>query len=362
MKKRLQDIFSIINNNRIHFVAWSLFIFYEVVVTGILRGYFATFSYYAVFYILNICLFYFHAHVIMPAAKARTSKAIWLLPVLIFIELLVYVPLTIYIIAFLQKYAGLSIYTPAAINQASIANGLWRTSYFLLFSTGYYYLMNYLVERKTAQQAEKERLLMIIEHQNVQAELIKSQHAHLKAQINPHFLFNTLSYIYSNTRKVVPEAAEAIMSLSEMMRYAIQDDADRNFTALTQEIEQIENLIRLHKIKSENGLNIFLDYDDNLKEIEIVPLILITLVENMFKHGDLLQDEHPARISISCDGKTLVVETINLINTKTTGTSHHIGLENIRKRLNMVYNNMAYLHTEKDLNNYFNVKLRIELN
>ncbi|MNK05934.1 Sensor histidine kinase YehU [compost metagenome] len=362
MKKRLQNIFFIINNNRIHFIAWSLFIFYEVVVTGILRGYFATFSNYAVFYILNICLFYFHAHVVMPSAKNETSKAIWLLPVLIFIEIVVYVPMTIYIVSFLQKYAGLTIYTPAELNSTSIANGVWRTSYFLLFSSGYYYLTNYLKERKTAQLAEKERLLMIIEHQNVNAELIKSQHAHLKAQINPHFLFNTLSFIYSNTRKVVPEAAEAIMSLSEMMRYAIQDDSDRNFTALTHEIEQIENLIRLHQIKSENGLNIYLDYDDNLKDIEILPLILITLVENIFKHGDLLKDEHPARISISCDGQTLVVQTTNLINTKTTGTSHHIGLENIRKRLRMVYENMASLQTEKDINNYFNVMLRIELN
>ncbi|TKC56165.1 hypothetical protein FBD94_23215 [Pedobacter hiemivivus] len=362
MKKHLQDILFIIKKNQIHFVAWSLFIFYEVVVTGILRGYFATFSNYAVFYILNICLFYFHAHVVMPATKTESSKTSWLLPVLVLIEIVIYVPLTIYIVAFLHKFAGLTVYTPVELNSTSIANGVWRTSYFLLFSSGYYYLTNYLKERKTAQQVEKERLLMIIEHQNVQAELVKSQHAHLKAQINPHFLFNTLSFIYSNTRKVVPEAADAIMSLSEMMRYAIQEDADRNFTPLTNEIEQVENLIRLHKIKSENGLNIFLDYDDNLKDVEIIPLILITLVENMFKHGDLLQYEHPARVSISCDGRTIVVQTTNLINTKTTSASHHIGLENIRKRLRMVYESMASLETEKDINNYFNVMLRIELN
>ncbi|WEK21532.1 MAG: histidine kinase [Candidatus Pedobacter colombiensis] len=362
MKKRLQDIFLIITNNRIHFIVWFLFIFYEVVLTGIVRGTFASAGNYAVFYFLNICLFYFHAYVVMPAAKTRTSNAIWLLPLLIFIEIVLYVPFTIYIVSFLQKYAYLTINTPAVINKTSVASGVWRSSYFILFSSGYYYLMNYIKERKATQEAEKTRLLMIIEHQNVQAELIKSQHAHLKAQINPHFLFNTLSFIYSNTRKVVPEAADAIMALSEMMRYAIQDDTDRNFTALTQEIEQIENLIRLHQIKSENGLHIFLNYDDNLNEIQIIPLILITLVENIFKHGDLLHEEHPARISISCDGQTLIVETENLINMKTTGISHHIGLENIKKRLRLVYDNMASLQTEKDFRNYFNVMLRIELN
>jgi two-component system LytT family sensor kinase len=362
MKRSLKECLLFLSKYRIHLIAWFFFIFYEIIITGVLRGYFASPGNYLIFYFFNISLFYLHAHVVLPTAHKNTNYTIWLLPTLILIEVVVYVPLTIIVVAFFQKYANLTVFTPAVLDKASLGNGLWRIMYFILFSSGYYYLMNYLKERKITQQAEKERLLMIIENQNIQAELIKSQYAHLKSQINPHFLFNTLSFIYSNTRKIVPEAAEAIMALSEMMRYALQDDSDTTFTLLTQEIEQVENLIRLHQIKSENKLNITLKLDDKLDDVQIIPLILVTLVENIFKHGDLLREENPARVSICSDGNTLIIETENFINTKVISTGHHIGLDNTRKRLNMIYGNKASLAVSQSNDNYFNVLLRIELN
>nr|WP_121272722.1 histidine kinase [Pedobacter schmidteae] len=361
MKKRLKACLLFFVEYRIHFVAWLFFIFYEVILSGMLRGYFASFGNYFVFYACNISLFYLHAHVVLPAARKKAKNTIWLLPLLIVIEVAVYVPLTIYIVAFLQQYANLSVFTEAEINKASIANGVLRTIYFILFSSGYYYLMNYIRERKHGQAVEKERLLMIIENQNVQAELIKSQHAYLKAQINPHFLFNTLSFIYANTRKVVPEAAESIMALSEMMRYALQDDGEQILTPLSLEIKQVENFIRLHQIKSENAFHISFEYEPDLEDVQIIPLVLMTLVENMFKHGDLLKEERPASISICSDGRTVIIETDNYINPIVASTSHHIGLENTRKRLHMVYGDKASLETERRANNYFSAVARIEL-
>lgn len=362
MERHLKNYYLLIKEYQIHIIAWFFFMFYEILITGLLRGYFASFANYAIFYFFNISLFYFHAHVIIPTAMAKPRHAVWILPGLVILEVAIYVPFTIYAIAFLQNYAGLSVFSPAVVDKLSIGNGVWRSMYFIFFSSGYYYLMNYLKERKNAQLAEKARLLTIIEHQNVQAELIKSQHAHLKAQINPHFLFNTLSFIYTNTRKVAPEAAEAIMALSDMMRYAIQDDNEKLLTTLSQEINQVENLIKLHQIKSENSLNILFEYESGLEEIEVIPLVLVTLVENVFKHGDLLQNAYPAQISICSDGDTLIIETENLINLKVTATSHHIGLDNIKKRINMVYGEKANLKTSKKPNNYFNATLRINLN
>lgn len=361
MKKSLKGCLRFLTNYRIHLIAWFFFIFYEIIITGVLRGYFASTGNYLIFYGLNICLFYLHAHIILPIAHKNSKHTLWLLPTLILLEIIFYVPLTVILVYLFQKYGGLTVFTPAVIDKASLGNGLWRTIYFILFASGYYYLMHYLKERKNAQLAEKEKLLMIIENQNIQAELIKSQYAHLKSQINPHFLFNTLSFIYSNTRKIVPEAAEAIMALSEMMRYALQDDSESTFTLLTQEIEQVENLIRLHQIKSENKLNIILKHDDDLEEIKILPLILVTLVENVFKHGDLSKENHPAIISICSDGSTLIIETGNFINMKAINTSHHIGLDNTRKRLNMIYANKASLKISQTTDHYFNVILRIVL-
>lgn len=360
MNNRLKECLLFFNKYRVHFVVWLFFIFYEIVLTGILRGYFASMGNYFVFYVFNISLFYFHAHVILPIAHKNPKHTFWLLPILIVVEVAIYVPLTITVVAYLQQYADLSVFTKAAINKTSLGNGVWRTIYFILFSSGYYYLIKYLKERKIAQQAEKERLLMIIENQTVQAELVKTQYAHLKAQINPHFLFNTLSFIYSGTRKVAPEAAEAIMSLSEMMRYALQEETENNFVPLKSEIEQIENLIKLHQLKSETALNISFKYDD-LEDVQIIPLILMTLVENVFKHGNLLKPENPARISIYSDGNTLIIETTNLISYKISNNSNHIGLDNTKKRLNMMYGNKASLNFNATSDNYFNVLLRIEL-
>lgn len=361
MKYHLQRCLQFLTKYRIHFITWFFFVFYEIGLTGILRGYFASPGNYIVFYFFNISLFYFHSHVILPAANNNQKHSFWLLPTLILLEVAIYVPLTIGTVALLQKYGNLSVFTPAVFNKASLANGLWRTIYFILFSTGYYYLTIYLKERKITQQAEKERLIMIIENQSIQAELIRSQHAYLKAQINPHFLFNTLSFIYSSTRKAVPEAAEAIMALSEMMRYALNDDNDYSFTPIKTEAEQVVNLIKLHQIRAQNELNIVFKCDKEIEDIKIIPLVLMTLVENVFKHGDLSNEDCPALISLCSDGHTLIIETENLINTRNTSTSHHIGLENTKKRLNMIYGDKAVLNLTTGRDNYFNVSLRIQL-
>jgi len=360
MKNQVKEYISFLKNYRIHFIAWFFFIFYEIVISGFIRGSFASFGNYFLFYFLNVGLFYFHAHVIMPASRPNTKRSLWLLPMLIILEVAFYVSLTIFLADFFQYGGRVSL---AAFNNIAIGNGVWRTIYFILFSTGYYYLMNYLKERKIAQESEKQRLLVIIENYNAKEELIKSQHAHLKAQINPHFLFNTLSFIYSHARKTAPEAAEAIMTLSEIMRYAIQADDESNFTSIMLEIEQVENLIKLHQIKAEHKFNILFKYNPKeLADIQIIPLVLVTLVENMFKHGDLVLEHLPAIISINLTQQVLIIETQNLINMNANPTSHHIGLDNIKKRLQIVYGQKAFLKTSKGKNNYFNVMLSIDLN
>jgi two-component system LytT family sensor kinase len=361
MKNQLKKILLLLMKYRIHFIAWFFFIFYEIVLTGILRGYFASFGNYFVFYVFNIFLFYFHAHIVLPASYKQPNQTFWLLPLLVIIEVVIYVPLTIGTVALLQQYAELTISTKAAINKTSIGNGVWRAIYFILFSSGYYYLNSYFRERKNAQQAEKERLWMIIENQTIQSELIKTQYAHLKAQINPHFLFNTLSFIYTNIRKTSPEGAEAVLSLSEMMRFALRDETENTLIPVPLEIEQIENLIKLHTLKSGSPLNLTLKYDKTLDNIEIIPLVMLTLAENIFKHGDLTQPDKPAIMSVSFDGNTILIETSNYINSGYVRQSHNIGLDNTVKRLKLIYGDNAVLSFNRDSTGYFNLYVRINL-
>lgn len=361
MKTYAKQLLDFFNRHRIHFIAWSLFITYEVVTAGIMRG-FATFGNYAVYYVFNIASFYFHAHVVLPASRMKTRQALWRLPLLTMLEVLIYVPLVMGTADILSKYGDLTLINPITYNLKSYVNNAYRCIYFLFFASGYYFILNYIKERQLAEKREKEKLLVMLENQKISADLIRSQHAHLKAQINPHFLFNTLNFIYMNTRKKAPEAAEAIMALSEMMRYAIGEVGEDNRSLLADELIQVENLIHLHQLKSEQKLHIYLEYDDQAASHYFIPLVVLTLTENIFKHGDLMHEEHPALISIAANEETLRIETQNLIRKNpTTQTSHHIGLDNIKTRLQSAYGDKAYMEHYKDEANYFYVKLELAL-
>ncbi|WP_316821814.1 sensor histidine kinase [Pedobacter gandavensis] len=360
MKITTSDLINYLRNYKIHFIGWSIFIFYEVVIMGLIRKQFAPFGNYAFFYFFNITLFYFHAHFVMPAARMKTVQALWRLPLFIVIEVFVYITITLNLTSFLHRNGYMTFQSPPYFGIDAYIGMSYRVIYFILFSSAYYYILGYFKERKLVEEKEKERLLVIIENQRIYADLIKSQHAHLKAQINPHFLFNTLNFIYTSTRKTTPEAAEAILALSEMMRFSIEEVSHSN-TPLIGELEQVENLIKLHKIKSHQELYISLDYDEEVAELEIIPLLVMTLAENMFKHGDLLQEAYPAYLDLKYRKGLLKLETKNLINKKQTHPSHHIGLDNVKKRLKATYGERAAIHTSKQ-EDQFMVLLEIDLN
>lgn len=321
-----------------------------------------TFGNYALFYLFNGLLFYFHAQVIMPAARMGTIHGVWRLPVFIVLEVGCYIPIVLFVADFMNKNGLVTLFEPVQFTFKAYIYGAYRAVYFILFATGYYYILSYFRERKRAEEQEKERLLVIIENQRIYSDLIKSQHAQLKAQINPHFLFNTLNFIYTNTRKSAPEAAEAIMALSEMMRYSIEEVKNHAQSVLFGELEQVENLIKLHQIKAGYGLHISVSYSEAAAEAQVIPLLVMTLVENMFKHGELRQESHPALIELNCAAGVLYVETKNLIAMEQPHSSHHIGLRNIKKRLKSTYGDKAELHTFVTEDRYFHARLTIELN
>lgn len=326
---------------------------------GLIRKQFAPFGNYAFFYFFNIILFYFHAHFVMPAAKMKTVQALWRLPLFMAIEVVVYITITLNITYFLHRNGYMTFANPPYFGMDAYVGMSYRVIYFILFGSAYYYILGYFQERKLVEEKEKERLFVIIENQRIYADLIKSQHAHLKAQINPHFLFNTLNFIYTSTRKTAPDAAEAILALSEMMRYSIEEMSNSN-TPLIGELEQVENLIKLHKIKSHQQLYINMEYEEEVTELEIIPLLVMTLAENMFKHGDLLQETQPASLKLKYRKGLLQVETRNLINKTQLHPSHHIGLDNVKKRLKATYGDRAALQTSKQ-DEQFLVSLEIDL-
>lgn len=321
-------------NNKGHILVWAVFITYEIIFIGILYNFSNPITY-ILHYAVNILFFYVHADWAMAWATKDKSNAIWKLPLIIAILQCIYVLLhfeadKLLIFTKFIKWKG-----PYDLTSIFWLKNLYRGFFFLGLSTGYYYIKTFLKERRKTEELERERLNNIILQQRIEQDLVQAQNAFLKAQINPHFLFNTLDFVYHHVNAHSPVAGDAIIRLAQMMRYAI--DSEQVNVKLGDEIEQVENLLYLNQVRKDKKLNLEFDYTENVKGLHLIPLVLLTLVENIFKHGDLSDPSHRAQINIAVVEDTFYLETDNLINAKASNISNNSGLLNIKKRLEYTY-------------------------
>jgi len=353
-KEKKWPVLSWIASKKLHIIIWLVFIFYEAIIVGLINGKFGRLAPYVLYYTLNITTFYIHAHVVLAIGLNKPKQTAWKLPLLLLVEIAAYFSISIcldYIIINYTNYTGSRRIT---LDLVYFSAPLYRCVYFMCFSTGYYFLTRYIKERKKTEELEKQRLNNLIQ-------LAKSENAFLKAQIQPHLLFNTLDFIYQNARESSPVAAETILSLSEMMRYSVDNNKDKDFVLLAEEINQVENLINLHQLRQNHGIGLRFWYDDEIRHIKIIPMVLITLVENIFKHGDLLNETYPAEISIKAESNKLIIETTNLIKDTKDSSGLNSGLENIKKRLTYTYGKDAEFKYAVTDGNCFSVRLSIIL-
>ena len=174
----------------------------------------------------------------------------------------------------------------------------------------------------------------------LQKENMESQLQVLKAQIHPHFLFNTMNNIYSYTQNTSPEASRMIMGLSDILRYMLYD-CNHPTVSLAKELKMLEEFIALEKVRYGNSLDLHIDLPQDIQNFFIAPLLLIPFVENCFKHGtsDIL-DQPWMNLNISMNDNEM---TMILMNGKPPGISRQsdrhggIGINNVRKRLELLY-------------------------
>lgn len=285
------------------------------------------------------------------------NRNLFLLPVLI-VEVIFCAGLIYTLDYLIERYTAILTFD---LNVEMFYRFCYRSFFFISFSCAYYTLLNFLKEREANVILEKQHLIGIIKQQDTQNELNKTINAYLKAQINPHFLFNTLNFIYNHARKTAPLAAEAIMTLSEMMRYAVRSENADSFISLAAEIEQVENLIHLHQLRQNNTLQVVFDYSGITDDVRFIPLVLMTMAENIFKHGNLSKASKPAMFSISASDGQLFISSENLVNEHKDQSGEGIGLDNIHKRLLHAYNERVVFshHTDKD--GIFHVNLVLNL-
>jgi sensor histidine kinase YesM len=312
---------------RIHLICWLIYIFVEVVLAGFIAEKFQSFFFYALFYVINIGIFYFHSLWVMPLLyKKSKNRLLYFLLGLLFAYAIYLAGATM--VNLLLEYFRLKP-SPLNFSLKYISITLFRATFFTMYGTGYFYLNRYL-ERK---DSEMKRVLEI---EGLKYQLVVAEKDFLRAQINPHLLFNTLAFIRNASKNNLPNASLAIAGLTGLMEYALEDSKS-DFVLLTREIEQMENLIRLNRLRFEHLLHLNYSRDIRNEGAVILPIILLTLVENIFKHGILNNPDHPANIEIFSDETQISFSTSNLAQTNGKTTGRKNGMNNISARLKHAY-------------------------
>ena len=175
--------------------------------------------------------------------------------------------------------------------------------------------------------------------QQLRIEKQQSELNYLKSQTNPHFLFNTLNNIYSLTRKKSDHAPEAVMRLSKILRFMLYETSGDHIT-IDQEIRIISDYIELEKLRYDHTLSVNFNYEVEDPQQAVLPLMLVPLVENAFKHGVSETIESPyVNIHLSVAKSLLKFEVENSID-QSAGrkeVKENIGLSNLRRQLEIIY-------------------------
>ncbi|MBB6610052.1 histidine kinase [Pontibacter sp. Tf4] len=291
-----------------------------------------------------LLIFYINWYYLIPKYLARNRLMLYIVNVLVLLLLygLVKSPMDYYVFReFNPKMEA--VYTSERMLQYGLG-GLML----IFISSGLKVTGNYIRNERRNKELENQKLV---------AEL-----AFLKSQVNPHFLFNTLNNIYSLAYKQHPETPDAIMKLSLLMRYMLYESND-TLVCLDKEVEHINNFIDLQKLRLREQTSIKFNIEGDIEGKQIAPMLMMTLVENAFKHGLVSKNEIGILINLAVSDKFLLFSTVNNSSTHKKREFGGIGLENLKQRLKLLYPNQHKLtFEEKDGVFYATMKLYFHQN
>ena len=201
---------------------------------------------------------------------------------------------------------------------------------------------------------EDRKRLAELEKKNLEQQL-----EYLRYQINPHFFMNTLNNIHALVDIDPERAKDTILELSKMMRFVLYE-GNRQTVPLTRELEFLSHYVALMQLRYTDKVSITVDKPQEVPDREVPPLLLITFVENAFKHG--VSYKHPSfiNISIAVSGETLTFSCRNSKAEMPNQEKGGVGLQNVKQRLNLIYENNYTLKID-DKTDVYNVELTIPL-
>lgn len=334
----------------IHFLIWGsffMFVWFEVRTLGSFRK--QDDSIYPPMVwstILSIALFYCNALYLIPSFFSKQQYRLY-------IEVLIALYIGIVLInSVFDHFYSISLFSSEKEPFFSEIILNFQTKTFILsLSVAYGLTKNWITTSKLQQQLASDKL--------------SAQLKYLKAQINPHFLFNTLNMAFASAIKNNDEGtADIIEKLSGLMRYVLYE-SNEDKVILEKEINYIDNyiMLQLQRLSPEISSQVKYEVKGNYKNLRIAPMILIPFIENVFKHGIMLSKKAEIVISIFLNSDTLILETKNSQHTNAvTNSKEHsgIGMINVKERLMLLYPNQHQLEISNETH-FFKVRLEIQL-
>jgi two-component system LytT family sensor kinase len=326
----------------LHIIYWGLILMFLVAITVIREGsttmkdYFLSFG---VMGIINVSLFYINYIFLIPEL-IKKRKRYWIY-ILSFFLLLIAGTFLKTVIAVLNPQELLTMRAGKEVHSFSVnnfaLNGAFFCGFFLMSSCIIKFIIDWFSSERIQRNLESERREMELQF--------------LKSQLNPHFLFNSLNNIYSLAYQKSDKTADAIMKLSEIMRYMIYE-SNTPTVALSKEVDYLTSYIELQKIRFKDGAYIEFTLNGEIDNQKIVPLMLISFVENAFKHGVVNDPAEPVKINIIANQKILHFSVINKKNQQNKDAQGGVGLTNVERRLQLVYPDRYKLNVVNSATHY----------
>lgn len=256
-----------------------------------------------------------------------------------------------------QKFATIELidFTPLAATSSAPA-GLEKYQYYFDALPGIIIVMGIMVIGYAIQQF----LLKIKKERQIQTQQTIAELSLLKSQISPHFLFNVLNSLYALSLKKSDETPNVILKLSDILRYSLYEAQEKE-VFVTDEIHILNTYIDIERVRMPENATITFHYENVKESVKIAPMLLLPLIENAFKHGtDSTIGYSYINATLSCDDISVIFTCENSFKESVRKELGGIGIENIRKRLQLIYPSKHQFQIEKR-NNVFKVTLEIKL-
>jgi hypothetical protein len=315
--------------SRIQWIVWT-FIFLLIFLVFLQTDAFPQSLTYAaittLFYIITI---YGNAGWLIPRFYERGRRTLYVISAILFLVLLTYLRVALQTFIYNRFFAAPDMPAKPPTLRVYLPYG-FSTILIFIFSIAYYFSMGYFKVRKRTAEAELKLL---------------------KSQVQPHFLFNTLNNIYFVAQRESPDTAALLERLSNIMRYFV-DEGPKDTIFLTTELGFIYDYIHLEKMRMRHPLKVDFEVAGEVTGLLIPPMLLIPLIENVFKHGiDKRQEDNFLSATLTISENALALRITNRIYE--VSSSPGSGISNLKARLELLYGQRFMLTTDKKENLFY---------